>query len=172
MLTGPGALVFQREKQYFSFRIFSTLFLVLGVALGATVSYFLYTYIYSKFNMYYISATVIVLFVGVYNLLVSLIFRKYKYNFYLYENSFAYAFDSVFTLSVIFTLDMSLSIANFFMMLLAILIVIFVTSLVIGFFIKNSNRGYLNVCARNVPAKIFLLAIFSIVLYYLSLLVI
>lgn len=173
MLNGAGTVVFQREKQYFSFRITSTLFLVFGIAISCTIAYFLETYVYSKFNMLYINATIDVLIVGVYNFIVSLIYRKNKrFNYYLYDNAFSYAYDSVFMLSIIFTINMSVPIAEFFIMLAVIVVIVFITSLVIGFFINCINRGYLNASARNIPARLFLLAIFSIIFYYLSLMVV
>lgn len=168
MLNGAGTTVFQREKQYMSFRIFSTLFLVLGIALTATITFFLYKFVYSSYNLFYISASVNVLIVGLYNLLVAFIWKKSGKSFvyYLYDNSFSYAFDFVFTLSVIFTLNMSVSIAEFFVSLSAVVITVFVSSIVIGFFVRNLNRGYMNVSCRNIPARLFVLAIFSIILYY------
>lgn len=173
MLGGAGTLELQREKQYASFRIISSLFLVLGIMLTSTISYFLYKYVYSTYNLYYINTSVNVLIVGIYNLFVSLIWRKFKkFNNYLYQNSLSYAFDVVFTLSVIFTLNMSLGISEFFISLLAIVIVVLITSLILGFFVRWLNRGYMNVSVRNVPARLFMLAILSIILYYASQLII
>lgn len=169
MLNGSGTVVFQREKQYASFRFFSTMFLVIGIALTSTISYFLHRYVYSKFDLAYINTSVNVLIVGLYNILVSTIWKKSKrFNNYLYENAFSYAYDTVFTLSVIFSLNMELSIAEFFLSLSAIVICVFVTSIIIGFFVRCINRGYMNVSVRNVPARLFVLAILSILLYYAS----
>ena len=174
MLNGAGTVVFQREKQYRSFRLFSTLFLVLGIAVTATITFFLYKFVYSKYNLLYISASVNVLIVGLYNLLVALIWKKSgrSFTYYLYDNSFSYAFDTVFTLSVIFTLNLSVPIAEFFISLAAVCIVVFVSSIVIGFFVRNLNRGYMNISFRNIPARLFVLAIFSIILYYCAQLVV
>ncbi len=172
MLNGSGVLVFQREKQFKSFRWLSVPFLMIGIALTCIISYFLQKFVYSKFDLYYISTTVNVFIVGLYNLLVAEIWKKNKrFNFYLYDNSFSYAFDTVFTLSVIFTLDMTVSIGSFFLELAAVEIVVLVTTALFGFYVKCLNRGYMNVSARNVPVKLFALAVLSIILYYVSLLV-
>ena len=174
MLNGAGTVVFQREKQYMSFRLLSTLFLVVGIALTATITFFLYKFVYSSYNLFYISASINVLIVGLYNILVSYIWKRFgkSFSYYLYDNAFSYAFDMVFTLSVIFTLNMSVSIAEFFVSLSAVVIVVFVTSIIIGFFVRNLNRGYMNVSFRNIPARLFVLAIFSIILYYCAQLVV
>ncbi len=167
-----GVSIFQREKMYTSFRFLSLLYLLAGIVLTSTISYFLNYFIYSKFDLYYISVTVNVFIVGIYNILISYIWKKGKsFNNYLYENSFSYAFDVVFTLSVIFCLDMSVSIVNFFMQLIACVIVVAITYTILGHFIKCENRGYLNVSFRNVPVRIFMFAIFSLILYYAGLLV-
>lgn len=166
---GSGAVIFQREKMYTSYRYISTLFLILGVILTATISFFLNTFIYSKYNLYNINVSVNVLIVGAYNMLVSFILKKSpSFSNYMYENSFSYAYDMVFTLSVIFSLNMDLSIPYFFMSLLAAVLCIFVTSIIIGFFVKSVNRGYINDSFRNVPARLFLLAIIAMIFYYTS----
>ena len=174
MVNGAGIVIFQREKQYMSFRILSTIFLVLGIALTATISFFLYKFVYSSYNLLYISASVNVLIVGLYNLLVAFMWKRFgkSFSYYLYDNSFSYAFDLVFTLSVIFTLNMSVSIAEFFISLVAVVITIFVSTIVIGFFVRNLNRGYMNVSFRNIPARLFMIAIFSIIFYYCAQLVV
>lgn len=166
---GSGAVIFQREKMYTSYRYISTLFLILGVILTATISFFLNTFIYSKYNLYNINVSVNVLIVGAYNMLVSFILKKSpSFSNYMYENSFSYAYDMVFTLSVIFSLNMNLSIPYFFMSLLAAVLCIFVTSVIIGFFVKSVNRGYINDSFRNVPARLFLLAVIAMIFYYTS----
>ncbi len=173
MLNGAGTLEFQREKQYASFRLISSIFLIIGIVLTGTISYFLYKYVYSTYNLYYINTSVNVLIVGIYNLIVSAIWRKIKkFDNYLYQNSLSYAFDVVFTLSVIFTMNMNISISQFFISLAAIVIVVLVTNLILGFFVRWLNRGYMNVSVRNVPARLFMLAILSIILYYASQLII
>ena len=164
---GSGALIFQREKMYTSYRFISNLFLILGVILTASISFFLEYFIYSKYDLYNISFSVNVLIVGAYNMLVSLFIKKSpSFSNYVYENSFSYAYDMVFTLSVILSLDMTLSIPLFFMSLLSAVVCIFVTSALIGFFVKSVNRGYINDSFRNVAVRLFLLAIIAIIFYY------
>lgn len=172
VMNGSGALLFQREKMYRSLRYIGSLFLVLGIALISIISYFLYNYVYLKFDLLYIHITVVVLIVSLYNLLVSYIWQKFShFKHYLYENSFSYAFDVVYTLSVILTLDMSLPLTSYLMCVLAIVIVVLLVNVVIGFFVESLNRGYLSVYFRNVPARLFLFAIISIILYYAMMLV-
>lgn len=170
---GSGPLQVQREKMYRSFRYLNALFLIIGIILTSIISYFLNNYIYEKFDLAYISVSVNVFIVAFYNLLVSRIMQKSSYfNFYLYENSFSYGFDVVFTLSVIFTIDMSVAILPFIFSLVAIAIVVIVMNLLMGFYIRSMNRGYLNINFRNISARLFLFALFSILIYYASLLVI
>lgn len=170
---GSGPLQIQREKMYRSFRYINALFLILGIVLTSVISYFLNNFIYEKFDLAYISVSVNVFIVALYNLLVSRIMQKSSYfNFYLYENSFSYGFDVVFTLSVIFTVDMSVAILPFLFSLVAIAIVVIVMNLLMGFYIRSMNRGYLNINFRNISVRLFLFALFSILIYYASLLVI
>lgn len=164
---GSGVLVFQREKMYTSFRYISTLFLILGVFLSGTISYFLYRFIYSKFNMYYISETINVVLVAGYNVLVSYLLKKRRsFNNYLYDNSFSFAYDIVFTISVLFLLNYDLSIVHFFVSLIAAIIVIFVVSVLMGFFVRSLNSGYVNISARNIAVRLFMFAIFSVIVFY------
>lgn len=164
---GSGALIFQREKKYTSYRYTSNLFLILGIVLTATISFFLNTYIYSKYDLYNISFSINVLIVGAYNMLVSFLLKKSpSFNNYVYENSFSYAYDMVFTISVILSLDMSLTIPQFFMSLLAVIVCVFITNVLVGMFVKSLNRGYINDSFRNVPARLFLFAIIAIIFYY------
>ncbi|MBQ4541247.1 MAG: hypothetical protein IJA23_00165, partial [Clostridia bacterium] len=81
-------------------------------------------------------------------------------------------FDVVFTLSVLFTLDFSVKILPFIMSLISVGIVVFVMNVLMGFYIKTMNRGYLNINFRNISVRIFLFALFSILIYYASLLVV
>lgn len=167
---GSGVVVFQREKMYTSFRFINNLFVILGIVLAATVTYFLNTYVYSKLDLYNISVSVSVLIVGAYNIAVSKIMRKkHSFNNYIYENSFSYAYDTVFMLSIIFSLDMELPILYFFMSLLSAIIVIFITNIIIGFYVKNCNRGYINDSFKNVATRLFLFAILAIIFYYTGL---
>lgn len=164
-----GATQFQREKRYLSFRLISTAFLILGIVVCAMISYLLYNFVYAKFDLFYISTTVTVFFVGIYNLVVSFIFTKIS-NFqrFLYETSFAYVMDFAFTLSVVLTLNMTLPIMSFVMAVLAIIIVVLIMNLFLGFFIEGINRSYLKVNYRNVPARLFLMAIFSLLIFYIG----
>ena len=165
--TGSGAVQFQREKMYRSFRYISALFLVLGIAVCSFVAYVLQTYVYSKFDLEYIATTVIVLFVGLYNLIVAFIWSKISsFKHYLYESSYSYAMDFAFTLSVVFLLNMNVSIMNFAMSVVAVIVSVFVLSALVGFFVESVNKSYINVNFRHVPSRLFLLAIFSIILYY------
>lgn len=164
---GAGALQFQREKMYRSYRLLSAVFLVLGIAICSFIAYVLQNYVYSKFDLEYIGNTVIVLIVGLYNFIVSAIWSKISsFKHYLYESSYSYVMDFAYTLAVIFTLDMSESIANFSMAIVAIVLVVFVMNMIVGFFVESVNKSYINVNFRHVPSRLFLLAIFSILLYY------
>ena len=169
---GSSALIFQREKEYTAYRYISTAFLVLGIIICATVSYFLHQFVYSKYNMHYISETVNIVIAGSYNLFVSRFLKKRpSFSNYLYDNSFSYAYDTVFITSVIFMLNMNETIVNYFISLVVAVIVIFITNIIIGFFIKSLNRNYVNVSARNIAVRLFMLAIFAIVVYYAQMLV-
>lgn len=170
---GSGPLQIQREKMYRSFRYLNALFLILGIVVTSFITYLLNNYVYAKFDLFYISVSVSVFVVALYHLIVSIIWQKMSYfNFYLYENSFSYGFDVVFTLSVIFTIDMNVKILNFVMSLGAIAIIVLIMNVIMGFYVKSMNRGYLNINFRNVSARLFLFAIISILLYYASLLVV
>lgn len=154
--TGAGALEFQREKMYSFFRFINTLFLVIGIVVCAVITYVLNKFIFSVYDMEYISITVLVLVAGIYNLIVAAIWRKVSnFNNYLYEASFSYAFDFVFSVFVVLLLDLTLPLANFMLCVLAISIVIIVMNLILGFFIKSLNRGYLNINVRNVSSRLF-----------------
>lgn len=172
VMNGSGALLYQREKMYRSLRYISSLFLVLGIIITSISSYFLYNYVYVKYDLLYIHISVVVLIVALYNLLVSFLWQKFAdFKHYIYERSYSYAFDVVFTLSVILSLNMTLPLINFLMSILAIVIVVLLTNVIIGFFVESLNRGYLSVYFRNVPARLFLFALISILLYYAFMLV-
>jgi len=172
VFNGSGAMLFQREKMYRSFRYVSTLFLMLGIVLSSFVAYVLNNYVYAKFDLYYIGTSVIVLFVGLYNLIVAAIWSKLSsFKHYLYESSFSYVMDYVFTLSIVFTIDLSLSIVNFAISVGVIAVVVLVMNVLVGFFTESVNKSYLNVNLRHVPSRLFLLAIFSIILYYAAMIV-
>lgn len=173
VMNGTGAIQFQREKMYRSFRYISALFLILGIIVCSFIAYVLHTYVYSKFDLYYIATSVNVLFVGIYNLLVAFIWTKISsFKHYLYETSYSYVMDFAYTLSIIFTLDMSVSIANFAMSLIAVALVVLVMNVFVGFFVESFNKSYINKNFRHVPSRLFLLAIFSIILYYVGILVV
>ncbi len=167
VLNGAGALQIQREKMYRSFRYLNALLLILGIIVTSLISYLLHNFIYSKYNLYYISVSVNVFIVALYNLIVSMIWQKASsFKYHLYETSFSYGFDVVFTLSVIFTLDISIKIVPFLASLVAISIVVMVMNVLMGYFVRSMNRGYLNVNFRNISARLFLMALFSILVYY------
>ena len=164
---GSGALVLQREKMYRSFRYIDSLFVIIGFAIISIISYFLNTYLFVKFDLGYVSFTVVVFLVGLYNIIVSLLWRKVS-NFqnYLYQKSYSFAFDYAFMLSAILMLNMTLSFAEFLVSVLAVCIVIFVMNVLVGFYVHSINRGYMNINFRDVSARLFVLAIFSILLIY------
>lgn len=170
---GSGVLLFQREKSYRSFRYIGALMLIAGIILCSAITYVLYNYVYSKFDLYFVSVSVTVFIVCVYHILISNIWKKISsFKVYLYESSFSYAMDVAFTLSVIFTLDMSLSIVAFIMSVLAVVLVIMFMNVFIGVFVGLINRSYVNKSFRNMSSRLFLFAIISIIIYYASLLVI
>ena len=167
---GTGAAQFQREKMYRSFRLIDTLFLVLGVVVCSFITYLLNKFVYVKFDLEYINLSVAVVLVGAYNLLVSHIWSKIStFKHYLYESSFSYVMDASYTFSVIFTIDMTVPIAEFSMQILAVAISILVVNIIVGFYTESVNRSYINSAFRNVPSRLFLLAIFSILLHYAGL---
>lgn len=173
VFNGAGALELQREKMYRSFRYIDAIFVILGIALIGTINYFLNNYVYGKFDLAYINVTVVVFLVGLYNLLISAIWRKISYfKNYLYQKSYTYAFDFVFMLSVIFTLNLTVGIVEFLMMIAAISVVILVMNMIVGFYVHSINRGYMNINFRDVSARLFVLAIFSILLIYAGQLII
>lgn len=169
---GVGALQIQREKMYRSFRYLNALFLVLGIVITSIISYVLTNFVYAKFDLYYISVSVNVFVVALYHLIISIVWQKISYfKFYLYETSFSYGFDVVYTLAILFTLDMSVGIVSFILALVAIVLIVMVMNVFMGFYIRSLNRGYLNINFRNVSIRLFMMAIFAMVLYYASMLV-
>ena len=173
ILNGSGALVLQREKMYRSFRYLDAILVILGTVVISIITYILNTYVYAKLNLYYINFSVVVFMVGLYNLFVSYLWRKVS-NFqnYLYQKSYSYAIDVAFMLSVILTLNMSLPMADFLVSLVAISAVIFVSNMLVGFYVHSINRGYMNINFRDVSARLFILAIFSILVFYVGQLII
>lgn len=169
---GSGALEFQREKMYRGFRYLNALFLILGTCLTATVHYFLTKYIYPLIDMEMISFSVIVLVAGLYNILVSVIWKKSsKFNYYLYQTSHSYAFDLIYTISATLMFAINVEIGEFFVELIAFAIVVLVMNVIVGFFVRSMNRGYMNFNFRNIASRLFLLGFVSILFYYAGLLV-
>ena len=167
-----GAVQFQREKKYQAFKYISVAFLMLGIVLCSFIAYALSNFVYDKFGLNYIETSVIVFFVGIYNMIVSTIFAKFSsFQHYLYDTSFAYVMDFAYTLSVVMTLDMTLPILEFTLAVLAVITVVFIMNILIGFFVEGLNKSYLNVSYRNVPARLCLMAIFSMLLFYAAQLV-
>ena len=169
---GYGALVLGREKKYRFFRHLNILFMILGIAICAIAMYFFNQFVIDKFDVVEIKVGVLVLLAGLYNLLISFLWGKMS-NFgqYLYEKSCSYVFDTVLIVFVVMSVDMTLKIVPFIMTILAIMVVIFVTNLIMGFYIESINKSSLKLCVRNVSARLYLLAFYAVLLFYLSKLV-
>jgi hypothetical protein len=169
---GYGALVLGREKKYRFFRHLNILFTILGIVICAIAMYFFNQFVIDKFDVVEIKVGVLVLLAGLYNLLISFLWGKMS-NFgqYLYEKSCSYVFDTVLIVFVVMSVDMTLKIVPFLMTILAIMVVIFVTNLIMGFYIESINKSSLKLCVRNVSARLYLLAFFAVLLFYLSKLV-
>ena len=169
---GAGPLIYTREKQYGMFRYVSVLFLILGVCLSSVAMYFLQKFVLTKFDLMEFKICIVVLLVGLFNLLVTFIWKKSSYfGRYLYASSCGYAFDLVFTIYVVMTMDMALEIAPFFMGLVAIAIVLLLMNVIVGIFVDSINRSNLNVNFRNITARLFLFAIIAMLLHYANLIV-
>lgn len=167
--TGYGALLIGREKKYRLFRHINILFLMLGILICSVVTYYLNQFVFAKFDLYEIKVGVVIFFAGLYNLLVSFLWGKMsKFGQYLYEKSCSYVFDLVFTVFVVMMLDMTLKIVPFLLATLAVMLAIFVSNLIIGFYIESINRSSLKLCVRNVAARLYLMAFFAILLFYLA----
>lgn len=166
---GVGAVEFQREKMYPLFEYLNALFLIIGIAISAILTYTLNRFLFVPYGLEFVKFGVVVTFAGLFNLLVSFVWKKVSnfYN-YLYENSFSYAFDTVYTVFVVMTMEMSVEIAPFLMSVFAVAIVVVLGSAIIGFFVRAFNRGYMNANFRNVPTRLFFVSIISMILYYLS----
>lgn len=169
--SGVGVLLFGREKRYRLFRYISTLFLMLGIAICSISSYFLETYVYSKFDIMEIKVGVIVVIAALYNLLISLVWKKSAFNHYLYDCSCSYVFDLVFMVFVAMTLNYSVAIVPFILSVVAVMLVVFITNFFIGFYVEGINKSTLKIGFRNVSARLFLVAIFGVLLYYANMLV-
>lgn len=170
--SGSGALLFGREKKYRFFRYLSLVFLIFGVAICSVADYFLNKFIYAKFDLHEIRIGVLVILACLYNLGVSAIWKKASlFGNYLYNGSCLYVFDTVFTIFVAMTLDFSLDIVPFMMSVLAVVVVIVVMNILIGFFVESINKSNLRICFRNVSARLYLLAIFAILLFYANMII-
>ena len=170
--SGVGVLLFGREKKYRLFRYINTLFLMFGIALCSVATYFLNEYVYSKFDLFEIKLGALVLLVCLYNLLIAFLWKKISlFGHYLYERSCSYVFDVVFTIFVVMSLNLALELTALLMTILAIILVVFVTNFLVGFYIDGINKSSLKVYFRNVSARLLLLAIFAMILYYANMLV-
>ena len=74
VFNGSGVLTYQKEKQYFKFRILNSLFLAIGLIACLMISYVLYNYVYQPYDLGYLNVIISVLIVGIYNIIVSKIF--------------------------------------------------------------------------------------------------
>lgn len=170
--SGVGALLFGREKKYRSFRYINTLFLMLGICICSVATYFLNKYVYAKFDIYEIKVGVVVILACLYNLLISFLWKKMSlFGHYLYDCSCSYVFDTVFMVYVAMTLNLSLEIVPFILSVAAVVVVVFVMNFLIGFYVESINKSSLKICFRNVAARLFLLAIFAMILFYANMLV-
>ena len=165
--SGVGPLLYSREKKYGLFKYISILFLILGVSICSVATYFLEKFVLTKFDILDFKICIVVLIAGLFNLLVTLIWKKSTYfGRYLYASSCSYAFDLVYTVYIVMSLNMALEIAPFFMNLVAIAVVLFVMNALIGVFVESINRSSLDINFRNVSARLFLFAIIAFILHY------
>ena len=68
-------------------------------------------------------------------------------------------------------LDLSLPIVDFAIVISIIAASLFIMSAIIGFFVESSTNSFIHENFRHVPSRLFLLAIFSILLYYAGIMV-
>lgn len=170
--SGVGVLLFGREKKYKLFRYINTLFTILGICLSAICVYFLNQFVLMKFDLVETRLGILVILVCLYNLLISFLWKKISlFSFYLYERSCSYVFDVVFTVFAVLTLDLSLAFVPFILSVAAIGVVVFIANVLIGFYIDSINKSTLKVYFRNVAARLFLIAIFAMILFYANKLV-
>ena len=170
--SGVGVILFGREKKYKLFRYINTLFLLLGICLCSLCIYFLNQFVLTKFDLSEIKIGILVILVCLYNLLVSFLWKKMSlFSFYLYERSCSYVFDVVFAVFAVMSLDLTLQFVPFILTVASILVVVFATNLIIGFYIESINKSTLKVYFRNVSARLFLIAIFAMILFYASMLI-
>lgn len=167
---GCGPLLFSREKGYGFFRYLSMLFLIIGVCVCSIGVYFLQKYVLVKYELAEFKIFIVVLIVGLYNLIVSAIWKKSTYfGRYLYASSCSFAFDFVYIVYIVMQLNLELELTNFLMGIVAISVVLIVMNLVIGIFVNGINRSNLNINFRNVSARLFLFAVIAFLLHYAKL---
>ncbi len=170
--SGVGVVLFGREKKYKLFRYINTLLLMLGIVLCAIATFFLNQYVYLKFDLGEIKVGVLVFLVCLYNLLISFLWKKMSlFGHYLYERSCSYVFDVVFTIFAVLSLDLNLAIVPFILSVAALVTVVFATMFIIGFYVDGINSSSLKIYFRNVSARLFLIAIFAVILFYANMLV-
>ena len=170
MIMNPsGVTEFQREKKYTQFRYISSLCVCLGVLLCSFACYLIKKFLIVPFEINEIYISVVAIIVLLYNLAVATILnKKTTFIYYLYDRSVSYALDSVFIMSVIFTLNMQIEIVEFIISLFAALLAIFITNVLVGFYVRFINKNYVIPSFRKVPITLLLLSIFSILIYYLG----
>ena len=170
--SGVGVLLFGREKKYKLFRYINTLFLMLGIVVCGIATYFLNKYVYLAKDLLEIKLGVLVFLVCLYNLLIAFLWKRMSlFGHYLYERSCSYVFDVVFTLFVVMSLNLTLEFTAFILSVSAIACVVFVTNFIVGFYIESINKSSLKVYFRNVSARLLLIAIFAMILFYANMLV-
>lgn len=167
--SGYGALLIGREKKYGFFRHINILFLLLGIIISSIATYFLNQFVLIRFDLEMLKLGFAIFIAGLYNLLISFLWGKMsRFGQYLYEKSCSYVFDLVFTVFVVMILDISLEFLPFLFTLLSIVLTIYASNLIIGFYIESINKSTLKLCVRNVSARLYLLAFFAILLFYLG----
>ncbi len=167
--TGYGALLIGREKKYRLFRHINILFLMLGIFLCSLATYFLNQFVLEKFDFAELKLGLVIVLAGLYNLLVSFLWGKMsRFGQYLYEKSCSYVFDLVFTVFVVMSFDLTIKLVPFLFSALSVMLAIFLSNLIIGFYIESINKSSLKLCVRNVSARLYLMAFFAILLFYLG----
>ena len=169
VLNASGVTQLQREKKYTNFRYLSSMFVCVGVLLCSMIAFFVKNLIIDPFDMQEIYLSIITIIVLLYNLIVATILNaKSTFIYYLYDRSVSYVLDSVFIISVIYSLDMAIDILPYLLSVFAAVIAIFVTNIIVGLYVKFINKSYVIPSFRKVPITLLLLSVFSILLYYLS----
>ena len=75
------------------------------------------------------------------------------------------------TVFAVLSLDLTLAIVPFILSVAALIAVVFAAMLIIGFYIDSINSSALKIYFRNVSARLFLIAIFAVILFYANMLV-